>query len=59
MLHDYLEFQWTVFDACGSWADKQVGIDIDKFIDKIGKEGCLLSILEGHRLPSILFALRS
>ena len=25
MLHDYLEFQWTVFDACGSWADKQVG----------------------------------
>ena len=27
MLHDYLEFQWTVFDACGSWADKQVGMN--------------------------------
>ena len=25
MLQDYLEFQWTVFDASGSWADKQVG----------------------------------
>ena len=41
MLQDYLKFQWTVFDTCGSWADKQVG-DKPRHCLDIVKKGCLL-----------------